>query len=305
MRKFRWIGAGLLSYLTVGFAGLCVAQDEQLPLSITTEQQSGVTTLAEMVQKELKKEKCEGLPCQVVIINFALPSGETCSTCILLSDSLTKALMPLPHAPVVIGRDTLMSFMDKERIPAFYLERQEALVWIARELRASRLVFGTIIRKGDSLELKIKVLKHENFGNNTQTSKEMRIEIPVGNLGRGFVPRESYHALQKRDASHFDAEATDPSSFKRQGIEPPRCSYMPNPEFTDGARAVRLNGSLIVEAIVTTQGRVEEARISRGLPYGLNQNSLTTLKNWKCEPATKNGVPLAVVVPFEVTFRLY
>ena len=305
MRKFHWLEAGLLLWLTVGFLGRCFAQGEPSPLSLTPEQQSSITTLAEMVQNELKKEKCEGLPCQVLVTNFTLPTGETCSACILLSDSLAKSLVPLPHAPIVIGRDSFASFMDKERIPALYLDRQEALVWITRELRATRLVFGKLVRKGDSLQLKTRVLKHENFGNSTETSKEMRIEIPVGNLGGGFVPRESYHALPKRDASHFDAEAIEPFSFKGQGIEPPRCSYMPNPEFTDGARAVRLNGSLIVEAIVTTQGRLEEARVSRGLPYGLNQNSLKTLKNWKCEPATKNGVPLAVVVPFEVTFRLY
>lgn len=166
-------------------------------------------------------------------------------------------------------------------------------------------MFGTLAQKGDFLQLKTKVLKHENFGNNTETSKEMRIEIPVGNSGGGFAARESYHTLPKRDASQFDADVTEPTSFKRQGIEPPRCSYMPNPEFTDAARAVKFNGALIVEAIVTKQGRVEEARISRGLPYGLNQNSMTTLKSWRCEPATKNGEPLAVVVPFEVSFRLY
>jgi len=305
LRKFCRFGAGLLLFLAVGFVERCIAQDEQRPLSLTPGQQSGITTLAEMIQKELKKEKCEGLPCQVLVVNFALPRGETCSTCMLLSDSLATTLAPLPHAPLVIGRDTLASFMDKERIPSHYLDHPEVLAWVARELRAKRLVFGTLVQKGDFLQLKAKVLKHENFGNNTETSKEMRIEIPVGNLAGGFAPRESFHAMTKRDTSQFDADTTEPTSFKRQGIEPPRCSYMPNPEFTDAARAVKFNGTLIVEAIVTKRGTLEEARISRGLPYGLNQNSLRTLKNWKCEPATKNGVPLAVVVPFEVTFRLY
>jgi hypothetical protein len=279
LRKFRWLGIRLLLCLALGFAGRCIARDEQSPLSLSPEQQSGITTLAQMIQKELTKEKCEGLPCQVLVVNFALPTGETCSACILLSDSLATTLAPLPHAPLVIGRNTFASFMDKERIPAHYLDRPEAFAWVARELRAKRLVFGTLVRKGDFLQLKTKVLKHENFGNNTETSKEMRIEIPVGNLAGGFAPRESYHALPKRDASQFDVDTTEPTSFKRQGIEPPRCSSMPNPEFTDAARAVKFNGTLVVEAIVTKRGTLEEARISRGLPYGLNQNSLRTLKN--------------------------
>lgn len=113
-------------FLAVGFEGWCVAQDQQPQLSLTSEQQRGITTLAEMVKKELKKEKCEGLPCQVLVVNFALPTGETCSACILLADSLSTTLAPLPRAPLVIGRDTLASFMDKERIPAHYLDRPEA-----------------------------------------------------------------------------------------------------------------------------------------------------------------------------------
>ena len=305
MQQLCQLWSALLFCLTVGFVGPCIAQGNLSPLSVTPEQQKGIATLAETIQKELKKEKCEGMPCQVLVTNFTIPTGETCSACILLSDSLATTLATLLHAPLIISRDTLASFMDKERIPAHYLDRPEALAWVARELRAKRLVFGTLVQRGDALQLTAKVLKHESFGNSTQTSRALRVEIPVGNLGGGFGARESYHPLQKRDAPQLDADATEPESFKRQGIDPPRCSYMPNPEYTDAARAVKFSGTLLLEAIVTKQGTLAEARITRGLPYGLNQNSLITLKNWKCEPATKNGVPLASLVPFEVTFRLY
>jgi hypothetical protein len=57
-------------------------------------------------------------------------------------------LATFPHAPLVISRDTLASLMDKERIPAQYLDRPEAFAWVARELRAKRLVFGTLARRG-------------------------------------------------------------------------------------------------------------------------------------------------------------
>jgi hypothetical protein len=148
LRKFRQLLPTLLLCLTVGFARPCVAQEEPSPLSLTPEQQRGIATLAEKIQKELKKEKCEGLPCQVLVVNFAIPTGESCSACILLSDSLETTLATFPHAPLVISRDTLASLMDKERIPAQYLDRPEAFAWVARELRAKRLVFGTLARRG-------------------------------------------------------------------------------------------------------------------------------------------------------------
>ncbi len=304
LRKIRQLRSTLLLCLTVCLVEPCIAQTKPSQLSLTPEQQRALATLAVTIQKELKKEKCEGLPCQVLVVNFTIPTGETCSACILVSDSLATTLATMLPTPLVISRDTLASFMDKERIPAHYLDRPEAFAWVASELRAKRLVFGTMVRKGDSLQLNAKVLKHENFGNSTQTSKNLRVEIPIGDLGEGFGARESYHALQKRDAPQFDADATEPDSFKRQGIEPPRCDYTPNPEYTDAARAVKFSGTLILEAIVTKEGTLAEARITRGLPYGLNQSSLKTLKNWKCRPATKSGVPLALLVPFEVAFRL-
>ena len=89
------------------------------------------------------------------------------------------------------------------------------------------------------------------------------------------------------------------------GVSLPRCSYMPNPPYSENARKFRISGSLLVEAVITSEGKLEDPRIVRGLPGGLNENALATLKNWRCDPALKDGKPVAVVVPFEVNFRLY
>jgi hypothetical protein len=39
---------------------------------------------------------------------------------------------------------------------------------------------------------------------------------------------------------------------------------------------------------------------------GLDENTLTTLKTWRCKAATgPSGKPVATIVTFEVNFRLY
>jgi protein TonB len=38
---------------------------------------------------------------------------------------------------------------------------------------------------------------------------------------------------------------------------------------------------------------------------GLDENAMEALKNWRFEPATRNGQPVAVEMNIEVSFNLY
>ena len=103
----------------------------------------------------------------------------------------------------------------------------------------------------------------------------------------------------------MNAEPIDASRTAQKSFKFPSCFYMPNPPTRKPAREAKVGGTLLVEAIITRQGKIIEPRIVRGLPFGLNQISVETMKSWRCNPAIDNGVPVAVVVPFEITFRLY
>jgi TonB family protein len=144
-----------------------------------------------------------------------------------------------------------------------------------------------------------------SFGNSTETSRETSAKIPLGDLAAGFQPRESYDSLPKRESTEAQLLTTSSSQGKGAGGALPNCFYMPNAPYSDAARKGKLSGALLVEGIVTTDGRVSSPRIIKGFPPGLNESILDTLKTWRCKPAMQNGVPASVLVPFEVTFRLY
>jgi TonB family protein len=306
LRNCRWLRSALVIFcIASGFVGRCAAQDRSLPVSITSEQQRGVSALAQMIQKELLKEKCAGANCQVLVVNLALPSGQTCSACVLLSDSLAKTLGELPDAPTVITRTSFSSFMDRERISYKFLKDREAMKWIGHQFHATDVVFGEVKPENDSLRLNTQVLQFKGKGDSTRTSKEINVEMPLGNLADGLSARESFEPLAKRDLSLVNARPLDASLTAQKNTKLPACFSMPNPRYTQAARDAKFSGSLIVEGIVTRQGKVIEHRIVRGLPFGLNESSIETLSTWRCDPAVQDGVPIAVLVPFEVTFRLY
>jgi TonB family protein len=306
LRVCRFVQCSLLSlFLISGISGRSSAQELQNAVSLTPEQQSLISSLAQNVREEIKKEDCAGTGCEILVVDFALLSGETCSTCAFLADSLTKTLIELPGGPNVISRRSLSSFLNEERIPSKILNQPEALAWVAYQMHASRLVFGTIRTEKELLLVRAHLLKDEGPGKKPHVSKEISVKIPVGNLADGFAARESYQSLPKREPS----EAQLPNPFTAQGNVPgvavPTCFYMPNPPYTDSARAAKLSGTILLDAIITTDGRVISPRIIKGLPMGLNEICLKSLQTWRCKPAMQNGVPVPVLIPFEVTFRLY
>jgi len=90
------------------------------------------------------------------------------------------------------------------------------------------------------------------------------------------------------------------------GVGLPTCFYMPNPPYSDEARKAKYSGVVLVEAVITVDGRVTNPRVIKSPGLGLDDSTTNTMRTWRCKPVTgPNGKPVPVLVPFEVTFRLY
>jgi protein TonB len=62
----------------------------------------------------------------------------------------------------------------------------------------------------------------------------------------------------------------------------------------------------VLEVVVQRDGSVGAARIKESLDreYGLDDEAIRTVKQWRFAPGTKDGVPVAVLVNVEMTFSL-
>lgn len=89
------------------------------------------------------------------------------------------------------------------------------------------------------------------------------------------------------------------------GVSAPRLIYGPDPEFSEEARKAKYQGTVVLWAIVGTDGRVHEIRVQQSLGMGLDEKAIEAVRVWRFEPARKNGQPVAVQVNVEVNFRLY
>jgi periplasmic protein TonB len=89
------------------------------------------------------------------------------------------------------------------------------------------------------------------------------------------------------------------------GISAPKPLDTPDPEYTEEARRAKIQGTCILWLIVDAEGHPRDIRVVRGLGYGLDAKALETVKQWRFEPARKDGQPVNVQVSVEVGFRLY
>ncbi|MBV8205840.1 MAG: energy transducer TonB [Acidobacteria bacterium] len=89
------------------------------------------------------------------------------------------------------------------------------------------------------------------------------------------------------------------------GVSAPRGIYMPDPDYSEEARKAKYQGVVTLWLIVDQNGRPRDIKVSRSLGMGLDQKAIEAVRNWKFEPAKKDGQPVAVQINVEVNFHLY
>lgn len=97
----------------------------------------------------------------------------------------------------------------------------------------------------------------------------------------------------------------DIKKAKDYGIEAPKPLYHPDPEYTDRARKKKISGTVLLSIIVTPEGAVRDAIVTKSLNKDLDQQALRAVSTWKFQPATKDGQPVSVRMAVEADFRLY
>jgi periplasmic protein TonB len=75
------------------------------------------------------------------------------------------------------------------------------------------------------------------------------------------------------------------------------------PIYPEAARLARVEGMVIIEAVIGPTGDVQETRILRSKPL-LDQAALDAVRQWRYTPTLLNGVPVPVVMTVTVSFTL-
>ncbi len=109
---------------------------------------------------------------------------------------------------------------------------------------------------------------------------------PIGSTGHGF-----------------DTESDTPILVTGAVVRPVLVDKI-EPQYTETARRVRLEGTVIVQAVIDEAGRVVDVKILKPLPMGLDKAAVDAVSRWRFKPATLYGRPVKVYYSLTVNFRV-
>jgi protein TonB len=85
-------------------------------------------------------------------------------------------------------------------------------------------------------------------------------------------------------------------------VKPAEFQSGDKPVFPDAARNARVQGIVVVEAIVGVDGKVKDAKVISGHAL-LRDAAVRAVRTWTFKPASINGQPVEAPARAEVNFR--
>jgi TonB family protein len=90
------------------------------------------------------------------------------------------------------------------------------------------------------------------------------------------------------------------------GVTAPQLIFQTRPQYTSDAMRAKIQGVALPSAVVAPDGTARNIRVVRSLDasFGLDQEAIACVRQWKFRPGTRQGKPVAVAVTIEVAFNL-
>jgi len=196
-----------------------------------------------------------------------------------------------------------------------------AMIWKSILLRTQAVLTADsveqsrLINEADVLRQQAKVLQDSGraYVSNDPIAPPPPPPPPPPPAGRGGVPGGVAGGVAGGSQMTF-VPAPVPETFARRadqlnavriggGLKAPMKTRDVRPEYPPIAQSARVQGVVIIEALIDEGGTVVDAHVLRSIPL-LDQAALDAVQQWKYAPVNLNGVPQAVIMTVTVNFSL-
>jgi TonB family protein len=87
-------------------------------------------------------------------------------------------------------------------------------------------------------------------------------------------------------------------------VPPEIIEYTTPPLYSEDARQRAVEGVVVIRARIDADGRVSRPYVISGVGFGLDQNAVVALRQWRFRPASRGGQTFAADVQVEIEFNL-
>jgi TonB family protein len=212
----------------------------------------------------------------------------------------------------VLDREQLHGYLQMGLLSQRDLQDEELALWVSQKIGANFVVFGSVTRSSKGITLHVRVVRSSDGLEITKAKADIPLDSNLQDLLAKPLPLPDYvvsaePAPERLAVLCGNAERGGETNdlFASAGVSMPRCAHCPDPPYTEEVRKNRVQGSVTMHVVIGTDGRPISIRIVKGAPNGLNHLATEAVRKWWFEPATKDGKPVSVCTPVEITFRLF
>ncbi len=150
------------------------------------------------------------------------------------------------------------------------------------------------------------------YGNGTGGAKGVAGVVASSGFGSGTAtPVRTNVAIGAVQASGFaSADVPAPPTVHSHPAEsaaravPAEIISKPVPTYTQEARSLRIEGEVLLEAVLEASGSLRVVRVVQGLGHGLDDNAVKAAEQIHFKPAMRDGQPADSTVVLHIIFQL-
>src|SRR6185312_2633046 len=287
----------LLTLLLVGLCSTAIAADSDLEKSLTSKYKDQVLILRHPIDSNSQRYNSGG---------ELLSGGKEAPWTVAAAIEINEIHIT-PDKLIIDGKRRVYGFDSRQNrlLPVKVKDKDKPRVKLEISLDSPLVSVD-----------QVETILHRIFANN---AGELTESVPV--YWRSFLAKQ--YGVPNPDASQTVAQDSGGSNSAARDelnvvkldpktIKPPRPVSTPDPSYSEVAKHLQFEGTMVLSAIVDVTGKVRQVRIVRPVGFGLDEKGIEAVQNWKFKPATHDGKPVAVErkpvaveIGLEISFNLY
>lgn len=151
----------------------------------------------------------------------------------------------------------------------------------------------------------------EGYGNGTGGAKGARGVVVSAGFGNGIAASGGGghgHGGVVRTVGFGDSAPAVATARPRAAAQPDttlaEVLSKPTPVYTAEARALKLEGEVLLEVVFSASGSIQVVRVVRGLGHGLDETAIRAAEHIRFKPATRGGTPVDSTATLHIVFQL-
>jgi TonB family protein len=248
-------------------------------------------------------------PRKVLVVDFAEMHGKPTELGQWLASEFSRGLNKEARGFFLISRGESLWSVAQDRVVSESFDAPDVTACYEEEGEGALVAEGITEDLSDRVDLRLKVWRISD----RKQIFEDRIAIPLTETMRALHARPvtKSHVPPLTDVEvwvnpeHDAGDSEFPASGKN-GYSYPSCVYCTQAGYSNAATKAKIQGTVSLSVVVGADGSANRISLVHGLPCGLNQKAIDSVRQWKFKPATgAEGKPAAVAQTAELMFHMY